>query len=126
MFNKLPILLFFCLISISYSAVTLNFGTPIIPNECGSLGTNNPVEAKDCQTFKLTTGYCCYLTVTQDTIARTACIISPNNNPKKKAELINKYSYLNGDILIECPGNVLSFTQSYYMIFMFVFLIFMF
>ena len=49
-----------------------------------------------------------------------------DNNPKKKAELINKYSYLNGDILIECPGNVLSFTQSYYMIFMFVFLIFMF
>ena len=29
------------------------FGKPIIPNECGSLGTNNPMIAKDCQTFKL-------------------------------------------------------------------------
>ena len=40
------------------------FGKPIIPNECGSLGTNNPMIAKDCQTFKLTSGYCCYLTIT--------------------------------------------------------------
>lgn len=126
MFYKLPIIIFFCLISFSYLDDTIEFGTPIITNECGSLGINNPVEAKDCQTFKLTTGYCCYLTVTKDSKSSTACIISPNNNPKKKAELINQYSYLDGDILIECPGNILSFTQSYYMIFMFFFIIFMF
>lgn len=126
MFNKLPIILFCCLISFSYQEDKLEFGTPIIPNECGSLGSNNPVQAKDCQTFKLSTGYCCYLTVTKESKAYTACITSPNNNPKKKAELINQYSYLSGDILIECPGNFLSFTQSYYMIFMLFFLIFMF
>lgn len=40
------------------------YGTPIITNECGTLGSNNPIESKDCQTFKLTTGYCCYLTIT--------------------------------------------------------------
>ena len=102
------------------------FGTPIIPNECGSLGSNNPMIAKDCQTFKLSSGYCCYLTITVTekdpatgndiNVERTACIISPNNNPKKKAELINKFSYLNGDVLIECSTSILSLMNSYYMI----------
>ena len=102
------------------------FGTPIIPNECGSLGSNNPMIAKDCQTFKLSSGYCCYLTITVTEkdpttgndidVERTACIISPNNNPKKKAELINKFSYLNGDALIECSTSIISIMNSYYMI----------
>ena len=102
------------------------FGTPIIPNECGSLGSNNPMIAKDCQTFKLSSGYCCYLTITVTEkdpttgndidVERTACIISPNNNPKKKAELINKFSYLNGDVLIECSTSIISIMNSYYMI----------
>ena len=102
------------------------FGTPIIPNECGSLGSNNPMIAKDCQTFKLSSGYCCYLTITVTEkdpttgndidVERTACIISPNNNPKKKAELIKKYDYLNGDVLIECSSNFISVFQSYYIL----------
>ena len=102
------------------------FGTPIIPNECGSLGSNNPMIAKDCQPFKLSSGYCCYLTITVTEkdpttandidVERTACIISPNNNPKKKAELINKFSYLNGDVLIECSTSIISIMNSYYMI----------
>ena len=102
------------------------FGTPIIPNECGSLGSYNPMIAKDCQTFKLSSGYCCYLTITVTEkdpttgndidVERTACIISPNNNPKKKAELINKFSYLNGDVLIECSTSIISIMNSYYMI----------
>ena len=101
------------------------FGTPIIPNECGSLGSNNPMIAKDCQTFKLSSGYCCYLTITVTEkdpttgndidVERTACIISPNNNPKKKAELINKFSYLNGDVLIECSTSIISIMNSDYM-----------
>ena len=101
------------------------FGTPIIPNQCGSLGDNNPIIAKDCQTFKLSSGYCCFLTITftqinekgdEIRVERTACIISPNNNPKKKAELIKKYDYLNGDVLIECSSNFISVFQSYYIL----------
>ena len=101
------------------------FGEPIIPNQCGSLGSNNPMIAKDCQTFKLSSGYCCFLTITftqinekgdEIRVERTACIISPNNNPKKKAELINKFSYLNGDVLIECSTSIISIMNSYYMI----------
>lgn len=102
------------------------FGTPIIPNQCGSLGQNNPMIAKDCQTFKLASGYCCFLTITltqldaegkEENVERTACIISPNNNPKKKAELIKKYDYLNGDVLIECTSSFISIYHSYYMLF---------
>ena len=101
------------------------FGEPIIPNQCGSLGSNNPMIAKDCQTFKLSSGYCCFLTITftqkkkkgdEIRVERTACIISPNNNPKKKAELIKKYDYLNGDVLIECSSNFISVFQSYYIL----------
>ena len=101
------------------------FGTPIIPNQCGSLGDNNPIIAKDCQTFKLSSGYCCFLTITltqydaegnEENVERTACIISPNNNPKKKAELIKKYDYLNGDVLIECQSGFISIFNSYYML----------
>ena len=81
--------------------------------------------AKDCQTFKLSSGYCCFLTITftqtnekgdEIRVERTACIISPNNNPKKKAELINKFSYLNGAVLIECSTSIISIMNSYYMI----------
>lgn len=102
-----------------------DFGEPIIPNQCGSLGKNNPMIAKDCQTFKLASGYCCFLTITLTQknekgenigVEKTACIISPNNNPKKKAELIKKYDYLNGDVLIECPSSFISVFQSYYML----------
>ena len=102
------------------------FGKPIIPNQCGSLGQNNPMIAKDCQTFKLSTGYCCFLTITlteinekgdEVNVEKTACIVSPNNDPKKKAELIKKYDYLNGDVLIECPSTFISVLRSYYMLF---------
>ena len=91
---------------------------PIIPNQCGSLGDNEPLQARDCQVFTLNQGYCCYLTITknegEEKIRRSACIVSPNNNPKKKAELINSYSYLEGDVLIECSGNNRSVLYSYY------------
>lgn len=91
---------------------------PIIPNQCGSLGDNEPLQARDCQVFTLSKGYCCYLTITknegEETIQRSACIVSPNNNPKKKAELINSYSYLEGDVLIECEGNYKRVLYSYY------------
>lgn len=126
-FTFLLIFLSFCFISSAPA-----FGTPIISNECGTLGTNNPIESKDCQTFKLTTGYCCYLTITVTDyyengtdyqVEKTACIISPNNDPKQKAELISKFSYLNGDVLIECPSNELSIFKSYYMLFSICFML---
>ena len=63
-------------------------GVAVIPNECSTLGANNPLIKLDCSIFKLSKGMCCLLTITtsdeetdEDGVTsiveyyKTACII---------------------------------------------------
>ena len=86
----------------------VEIGKAVVPNECSSLGENNPLRLIDCSIFKLNKGMCCLLTIsTNDTdkIDRTACIVLE----KFDAGIINstsrKYKEMGiGDALIECKN----------------------
>ena len=100
-----------------YSDVTS--GTAVIPNECSTLGANNPLRKLDCSIFKLSKGMCCLLTITtsneetdDDGVTsivesyKTACIIMQKLDAKSIKTATQQYKYL-GDVLIEC-------SQEYY------------
>jgi hypothetical protein len=80
-----------------------------VPNECSSLGGNNPLQTKDCQIYKFTKKYCCMLTITfkdKDDEVRTSCIILDSISNDAKSKRRNEYNktFTNVDILIECHG----------------------
>ena len=94
---------------------SVEIGKSVVPNQCSTLGTNNPLRLLDCSIFQLSKGMCCLLTITktkQDTdeddvvsnveYFETACIVLE----KIDAQIINKttieYKNLGGDVLIEC------------------------
>ena len=103
-----------------YNAV-IPIGKAVVPNECSSLGLNNPLRLLDCSIFKLEKGLCCLLTITtkdnetecedevcqHDEIFRTACIILE----KKDSKIINQTSVkyrTYGDVLIECSQDYIT------------------
>ena len=94
---------------------SVEIGKSVVPNQCSSLGTNNPLRLLDCSIFQLSKGMCCLLTITKtkkdiddDGVEslveyfETACIVLE----KIDAQIINKttieYKNLGGDVLIEC------------------------
>ena len=100
---------------------SVEIGKSVVPNQCSTLGTNNPLRLLDCSIFTLSKGMCCLLTITntkKDIDAdgvesmveyfETACIILE----KIDAQIINKttndYKYLGGDVLIECSQEYLN------------------
>ena len=97
---------------------TIPVGKAVVPNECSSLGTNNPLRLLDCSIFKLDKGLCCLLTITtidnetdcedelcsHEEIFKTACIVLPKKDSKIINETSMKYKSL-GDVLIECSQN---------------------
>ena len=40
-------------------------GKSVVPNQCSSLGENNPLRLLDCSIFQLDKGMCCLLTITK-------------------------------------------------------------
>ena len=107
---------------IQYQGIILNasitVGKSVVPNECSSLGINNPLRLLDCSIFKLDKGLCCLLTITtidnetecedelcsHEEIFKTACIVLPKKDSKIINETSMKYKSL-GDVLIECSQN---------------------
>ena len=107
---------------IQYQGIILNatitVGKSVVPNECSSLGINNPLRLLDCSIFKLDRGLCCLLTITtidnetdcedelcsHEEIFKTACIVLPKKDSKIINETSMKYKSL-GDVLIECSQN---------------------
>ena len=93
----------------------------VVPNECSSLGLNNPLRLLDCSIFKLDKGLCCLLTITtndnetecedelcqKEEIFRTACIILEKKDSKIINETSMKYRTY-GDVLIECSQDYVS------------------
>ena len=94
----------------------VKIGQAIVPNECSSLGLNNPLRLLDCSIFKLEKGLCCLLTITikenmtdcdgedvcqTEEIFKTACIVLSKKDSKIINETSSKYKSL-GDVLIEC------------------------
>ena len=78
---------------VKLSSVTI--GTAIVPNQCSTLGSNNPLRLLDCSIFQLPSGMCCLLTITttdeetdDDGVTsmvehyKSACIILPKINAK--------------------------------------------
>ena len=104
---------------------TIDVGTAVIPNECGTLGSNNPLRLLDCSIFKISKGMCCMLTITlSQTIEeegvksikesyQTACIIMEKYTASIIRAATNDYKSLGGDVLIECKQNYLSFIYLY-------------
>ena len=97
---------------------TITVGKSVVPNECSSLGINNPLRLLDCSIFKLDKGLCCLLTITtidnetecedelcsHEEIFKTACTVLPKKDSKIINETSMKYKSL-GDVLIECSQN---------------------
>jgi hypothetical protein len=86
-----------------------------VPNECSSLGGNNPLIAKDCQVYEFTKKYCCMLTITyksddSDDVVKTSCIKldSISNSAKSERVKFYKNNSTNIDVLIECYGNFIN------------------
>ena len=89
-------------------------GKSVVPNECGSLGQNNPLRLLDCSIFKLDKGMCCLLTITKtstdeddgvmskEEYYETACIILQKINAQIINETTQEFKSLGGDVLIEC------------------------
>ena len=119
----LPIIIIFYIIEFygKVNMASVEIGKSVVPNQCSSLGTNNPLRLLDCSIFTLSKGMCCLLTITntkKDIDAdgvesmveyfETACIILE----KIDAQIINKttndYKYLGGDVLIECSQEYLN------------------
>ena len=96
------------------NSATVSPGKSVVPNQCSSLGDNNPLRLLDCSIFKLDKGMCCLLTITKtnkdfedgvvsnEEYYQTACIVLEKIN----ADIINsttiQYKQLGGDVLIEC------------------------
>ena len=107
---------------------SIEVGTSVIPNECGTLGSNNPLRLLDCSIFKISKGMCCMLTITKSTTIfeegvsynkesyETACIIMEKYNAAIIREATNDYKSL-GDVLIECKQNYLSILYIYLLLF---------
>lgn len=89
-----------------------------VPNECSSLGGNNPLIAKDCQVYEFTKKYCCMLTITfknddSDDLVKTACIKLDSISNSAKTTRVNYYKndhFKNEsiDVLIECYGRFIT------------------
>ena len=109
-------LVFYILIFLNryVNSATVSPGKSVVPNQCSSLGDNNPLRLLDCSIFKLDKGMCCLLTITKtnkdfedgvlsnEEYYQTACIVLEKIN----ADIINsttiQYKQLGGDVLIEC------------------------
>ena len=129
-FNLLFFIIFFILI-VLLNAASVEIGKAIVPNQCSSLGENNPLRLIDCSIFKLDKGMCCLLTITNkvqkidednvkylEEVYDTACIILE----KIDAQVINsttlQYKSYGDDVLIECSQFFLkSFIYLFYFLF---------
>ena len=125
-YNLIPFILLIFLNSQGKVKLTsISVGTAIVPNECSSLGTNNPLRKLDCTIFELSEGMCCMLTITttdeeldDDGVSslvehyKTACIILPKINAKIINQTTLEYKYL-GDVLIECSQNYYKFSFTF-------------
>ena len=114
---------------------SVEIGKSVVPNQCSSLGENNPLRLLDCSIFRLEKGMCCLLTITKTRIDvdadgvegpveyfETACIILERID----AQIINsttiQYKNLGGDVLIECSQ--FYFSNSFiYILLLFIILI---
>ena len=107
---------------------TIQVGESIVPNQCSSLGKNNPLRLLDCSIFQLDKGLCCLLTITRyeteceddlcgsTEVFRTACIILSKKDSKVINEMSKEYKHL-GDVLIECSHNYIKYSFALIMIF---------
>ena len=125
------ILLFYTIINHQgkVKGADITVGKSVITNECGTLGTNNPLRLLDCSIFKLSKGMCCMLTITLTEIYeedgvqqiwetyKTACIVLEQYNAKVIKEATTEYKKLGGDVLIECNQNYLSVLYIYLLLF---------
>ena len=101
-------------------AASIAIGQAVVPNQCGTLGLNNPLRLKDCSVFKLSKGRCCLLTITiteeetdDDGVTsmvenyKTACIVLDKIDAKVRNQTSQQYKYIGGDVLIECSQKYL-------------------
>jgi hypothetical protein len=113
---------------------------PVIPNECSSLGNNNPLKAMDCKVFKFENNkqWCCYFTVTnttsfvdEDTMTTeyikskgTACVVLNSITSKEKSKKLEEIQKnITGDrMLIQCNCDYIIFNKILFLFFIILFL----
>ena len=113
--------------------------TPVIPNECSSLGNNNPLNSMDCKIFKFENNkkWCCYFTVTnttsfvdEDTMTTeyikskgTACVVLNSITSKEKSEKLKEIQKkIAGDrMLIQCNCYYVNFKKILFLMFIILF-----
>ena len=130
--NPFFFIILFALIN-KLNSASVEIGKAVVPNQCSSLGENNPLRLIDCSIFKLDKGMCCLLTITNkvqredeekvkylEEVYFTACIILE----KIDAQVINsttiQYKKYGDDVLIECSH---FFLNSFIYLFYFLFLL---
>ena len=102
----------------------IEIGESIIPNQCSSLGKNNPLETEECTMFDTREERCCMLSVTKEVeeeeedsvviniikVSRTACIILKKGEKLKDSRKKYKESLSDSssDVMIECGGRWMS------------------
>ena len=108
----------------------IEIGKSVVPNECSSLGTNNPLRLLDCSIFQLDKGLCCLLTISKTSdkceddddetceYAKTACIVLSKKDSKIINETSMKYKD-KGQVLIECSHNYIKFYFDFLVILLF-------
>ena len=113
---KIFLLLLLTILNIINNA-DVNVDMLAVPNECSSLGGNNPLIAKDCQVYEFTKKYCCMLTITyksddSDDVVKTSCIKLDSISNSAKTTRVNYYKELFSnysiDVLIECYGRFIT------------------
>ena len=113
---KIFLLLLLTILNIINNA-DVNVDMLAVPNECSSLGGNNPLIAKDCQVYEFTKKYCCMLSITykhedSDDEVKTSCIKLDSISNSAKTDRVNYYkkvfSDYNIDVLIECNGRFIT------------------
>jgi len=131
---KIKILLLFLLLSL------ILCDSPVIPNECSSLGNNNPLNVMDCKifTFPNNKKWCCYFTVTNTTsyidednmtteiikTKGTACVVLDKISSAAKRKKLNVIrTQISGDrMLIQCGGCYYKLNLILIYLFLFLFL----
>ena len=105
---KIFLLLLLTILNIINNA-DVNVDMLAVPNECSSLGGNNPLIAKDCQVYEFTKKYCCMLSITykhedSDDEVKTSCIKLDSISNSAKTDRVNYYKKVFSDYNIDASG----------------------
>lgn len=109
------------------SSMEILIGKPIVPNQCGPLGQNNPVKLNDCSIHSKKNANCCLLTTFEDKfiedqdgeqffqrLSETACIVLEKSDSKTITKVRKGFRDALDipDLTLECCTGCIKFVYS--------------